>query len=267
MDDLREILNEEMGIANKVVELSQSFYLQTIKALKQEKNANKTNEIFTKKNVSLTFYIDKMKVSTSVVYRNFLSKDYVKIYDMPYLTDGGSLYVNEKLSFMFINIYGICGTIVKDKAMETIQHEIEHLYQEYLTKNQLSSNTIYVKAKDDMNSDDINRKKIGTLVYLSFKSEQEAFCNGLYAYIMDKNQPYTDDLLKESETWGLYMEMKSIFDELQTNNELKNIFNEYFSQYGLTIANVENSKNNFVHRIGRTIIKIQKDKAKQGWKN
>ena len=98
------------------------------------------------------------------------------------------------------------------------------------------------------------------------KSEQEGFSNGLYAYMMDKQEPYNDDLLISSEIWNMYVTAKEVFNELKENSNLKDVLSEYFNLYGITISYIEKQLSNFIHRIGRIVVKVKRDKLKQGWR-
>lgn len=265
LNELRQVINEELGISSEVVNLSKRFYNEMIESLATPEKVEKS-EIMIKKTCSMRFSFDVVTVNSSIVYRNFLSKDYSKVYETPYVTDGGSFMLSKKMFFCFINFYGVCGTINKEKAMETIQHEIEHIYQQSRMGKDFGREEIYVQVKNDMRSTDPIRQKVAKMLYYSFKSEQEGFANGLYGYIMDKNQPYTEDLLKESEAWEIYTFLKQGIIELKTNEEMKMVFNEYFVRFGVKVSDIERETENFLRRIGRVVIKVQKDKDKQGWR-
>lgn len=265
LEELRKIIKEELGISDKVTELSRQFFSEMIDKIPEAEETEK-NDIMVKKEFPLTFFVDGVKVSCSVVYRNFLSKDFSRIYDTPYVTDGSSFRVSNKLFLCFINVFAVCGTLNKEKAMETIQHEIEHIFQQIRMGRSFGGDSIYVKIKTDMDSGDENRSKVARLLYYTLKSEQEGFNNGLYAFLMDTPEPYSEDLLKKSETWGNYVFSRNTLKEIKDNQDLKLIFNEYFNNYGVTISNIEIELNNFLHRIGRTIIKVKQDKLKQGWR-
>ena len=79
-------------------------------------------------------------------------------------------------------------------------------------------------------------------------------------------EPYTEELLKKSETWDNYLFFYITLKEIKENPELKTIFNEYFNDYGITIGEIETELDNLLHRIGRVVIKVKQDKAKQGWR-
>lgn len=265
LEELRKIIKEELGISDKVTELSRQFFSEMIDKIPEAEGREK-NDIMVKKEFPLTFFVDGVKVSCSVVYRNFLSKDFSRIYDTPYVTDGSSFRVSNKLFLCFINVFAVCGTLNKEKAMETIQHEIEHIFQQIRMGRSFGGDSMYIKIKTDMESGDENRSKVARLLYYTLKSEQEGFNNGLYAFLMDTPEPYSEDLLKKSETWGNYVFSRNTLKEIKDNQGMKLIFNEYFNDYGVTISNIEIELNNFLHRIGRTIIKVKQDKLKQGWR-
>ena len=266
LTEIREVIKEELGISEEVIKLTNQFYDEMVNTIKNCTEQEK-NETCIKKTCSMKFMINDIKVTSSITYRNFLSKEYNKLYDMPYITNGASFFVTNNLYFCFINVFAISGTIVKEKAMETIQHEMEHIYQQIQMGKGFGGESLYVKIKTDMESSDEGRNKIGKLFYYTLKYEQEGFCNGLYGYLMDINQPYSDDLLMKTESWQNYTFLKQTFNELKDNDTLKSIFNEYFTNFGITIKDIEKEINNYLHRIGRVIIKVKKDKINQGWKD
>jgi len=265
-EEIKKIIEEELSINDDVARFSNEFYNEIISKLNNAEIIEKNN-LLIKKKISIVSYIDKIKVVSSVIYRNFLSKDFKEKYNLSYITDGGSIFINKGLAMMFINIYAINGTVDKPKSMETIQHEVEHIFQQEKMGHEFGdSNGLYEKIKTDLESKSENKQKLAKLLYLCIKSEQEGFSNGLYAYMMDKQEPYNDDLLTSSETWNLYLTAKENFNELKINDGLKEVFTEYFNLYGITMPYIEKQLNNFLHRIGRTIIKVKKDKLKQGWR-
>ena len=125
-EQLKTIIKEELGINKQVVEYSSDIFIKIVDKLKTNDEDIKVekNELFIKKTFPLTYYVKDMKLSISVTFRNFLDKTFNKFYEIPYVADGKSIIVNKNTSFVFINIYAISGTIVKEKAMETIQHEV-----------------------------------------------------------------------------------------------------------------------------------------------
>ena len=259
-EQLKTIIKEELGINKQVVEYSSDIFIKIVDKLKTNDEDIKIekNELFIKKTFPLSYYVKDMKLSISVTFRNFLDKTFNKFYEIPYVTDGNSIIVNKNTSFVFINIYAISGTIVKEKAMETIQHEVEHIFQHIQMGKEFSGENLYAKIKTDI----MQNNDVGLLMYYCLKNEQEAFSNGLYAFLMDKPEPYSEDLLKTSETYSIYAKMKEIFNNIK-NGELT--IKDY-EKYGVTFKTIEKSINNFLHRIGKVIIKVKEDKIKQGFR-
>ena len=69
-----------------------------------------------------------MAFDINYTYRNFLDKNLLKHIDKSGLSDGGTVFLNKKFIICNINLYGISGSINEEDAMDTIQHEIEHIY-------------------------------------------------------------------------------------------------------------------------------------------
>lgn len=265
LEELRKVIKEELGISDKVTEISKMLFSEIMDRIPTVEEKEK-NDVMIKKEFSLTFSVDGAKINCGVAYRNFLSKDFSKIYNTSYITDGSSVRISNKIFFCFINVFAVCGTLNKEKAMETIQHEVEHIFQQIRTGHSFGGDQLYGKIKTDMESGYKNRSKVARLLYYTLKPEQEGFINGLYAFLMDSMEPYTEELLKKSETWGNYLFSKNTLKEIKENPELKTIFNEYFNDYGITIGKIETELDNLLHRIGRVVIKVKQDKAKQGWR-
>lgn len=265
LEELRKVIKEELGISDKVTEISKMFFSEIMDRIPTAEEKEK-NDVMIKKEFSLTFSVDDVKISCGVAYRNFLSKDFSKIYNTPYITDGSSAQISNKLFFCFINIFAVCGALNKEKAMETIQHEVEHIFQQIRMGRSFGGDSLYAKIKTDMESEYENRSKVARLLYYTLKPEQEGFINGLYAFLMDSMEPYTEELLKKSEAWGSYVFSRNTFEELKDNPDMKRVFNEYFNDYGITIGKIETELDNLLHRIGRAVIKVKQDKAKQGWR-
>lgn len=264
-EDLKQVIKEELGISDKVREYSKAFFKDMLSEIEKTDDVVKT-EVMVKKTCPLSFFIGNIKISSTIVYRNFLSKDYNKLYTDPHVTDGSSFCLSKNVYLCIINVYAVCGVLDRVAAMETIQHEIEHIYQQIMMNDSFGGDLLYTKIKTDMFSGDPNREKVGNLLYHSLKPEQEGFSNGLYAFLMDSMEPYSEELLMDSEAWRIYTSMKETFNELKDSDEMKKIFSEYYEEYGITLNGIEREINNFLHRIGRVAIKAKQDKAKQGWR-
>lgn len=143
------------------------------------------------------------------------------------LTDGGSVYMSQSFILCNINLFGVSGTINQMEAMNTIQHEIEHLYQEIKSNKRIPSNDrLYAKMRTDLEFGDEKHKKIAKIIYLCFKSEQEGFVNGTYAWCMCQNfqaPPFSYKDILNSPVGKLYTELVNLYFELEENQEMMDI--------------------------------------------
>lgn len=264
-EEIKKIIQEELGISDKVTKFSKDILKIAIEKMKDAEVLEK-NDVLIKKTTSFIYNIGDNKISITVYYRNFLSKGFFKLENFEYIINGSSVLLSKLHSMCILNIFSICGTIQTDKAMETIQHEVEHIYQTLMMGKNFGGEMMYAKIKAHLESADEKENKVGEMMYLSLKSEQEGFANGLYAYMMDRLEPYSNDLLIQCETWKKFQLLKKYVSELETDNELKKIFSEYFENFGVTINDLKQSIKNFSSRIGKVIVKVQNDKIKQGWR-
>jgi hypothetical protein len=264
-DEIKKIIKEELGVSNEVINISKDILKTCIEMIKDAKVVER-NDILIKKSFNFNYKVNDNNISITVYHRNFLNNDLFTMDGNEYITNGASILIGKNHSMCILNIFSICGTLQTGKAMETIQHEVEHIYQTLMMGKNFGGEMMYAKIKTDLESGDDDENKIGNMMYLSLKSEQEGFANGLYAYMMDKPLPYSNDLLIESETWKNFQLLKQLVSELETNENLKKKFSVYFEKFGITIKDLKQSIRNFSSRIGKVIIKVKNDKIKQGWR-
>lgn len=257
METFREILNEEMGVAAEVVETSNRVYRLICKSIQ--------NKEFSEDNVgTVKANFRDCTLSISYEYLNFASTEEYKYASAGNLGYGWSAFIDRALSFIRVQICAISGTIQKDLALDTIQHEIEHVYQQSLMQKEFGGSSIYASIKTDMQSKDSNIAKAGRLMYGCVKSEQEGYANGLYSFLMAQHTPRAEDSLKNSPAWVLYEEMKSILSDVKKDQELETYLK---TKYNITTKEIEYKINKFLRRIARVVIKANYDKiSKQNWR-
>ena len=261
MKKFKKILNEEMGIADKVVSITHEIYNEIEKSIR---NREYQKDEHSRLIGNIKVYIFDCKVSLSYEYLNFQDKMdyyYSKAGKLGY---GWSTFLDKKLSLMFVEICAVSGTIIKDLAYDSIQHEVEHIYQQYLAGKEFKKPMEYARVMKDMSSKNDIERKAGRLVYGCIKSEQEGFSNGLYSFLMMVKAPYVDDEIYDSPAWSLYTEMKQTLKEAKYNQQLRDYIK---AVYGMSIKDIEHAINNFLRRMSRAVLKARYDKfAKQGWK-
>ena len=260
---LKLLIKEELGILEGIHDEVLKIYNRIIDDLPKREKIKEDDFIIQKGSVPCSLLGHDFKISYR--YRNFQSKEVVDAYGEDNLVTGGSSYLGKYWVICEINLYGVSGVINKQRTVEVIQHELEHIYQEFRTQKTIPNNMFYAKMRTDMESSNENRRKIGRLIYGCLKSEQEGFINGLYSYCMvDNFQTPPDDYsnIKNSEAWKLYSEIVDVYKELQNNSEMLNILKEY----KWSIKKIEKHIDNFIKRIGRVLIKVNNDKNLKGWR-
>lgn len=160
----KEFLNEKLGIAKKVVEISQEIEKKVYAFLDEEKNN--------------TFFAIREDLNVCLKKLTYSSiEEFYLDYDVnPHIYKNGYSY-NEKaiyLTFLIINNV-LCGDNIKN----TIQHEVEHYWQCKQSGKSLSTPQ-YQKIATLMLSDNPYISVISKLLYYSKKFEIDAQVNGAY---------------------------------------------------------------------------------------
>lgn len=258
---LRKLIKEELGIHMEVVEVSNKIYNDIIEDMKQKDS--KYNDICYTKEGSVDCSLNNITFKVHYTCRNFLDSKIIEDLDIDSLTEGGTVFFSRKWLWISVNIIALNGTVNKQETLNTLQHELEHIYQQIRSGKRISDNNEqYLKMKTDMECDDEARRKVGRLVYLCYKSEQEGFINGTYAWCMTddaKSAPYQYKEIKNSPAGKMYTEMQGLYDKVFNDVQMKHIIeNEY--QYSKEY--IEKKLNEFLRKLGRVLIKVNMDKSK-----
>lgn len=265
-NDLKEIILEELGISLIVVDKSKEIYNNIMDNLKQQEMQK--SEICTFKVGVIECTIDDIKFHISYTCRYFKDDTFIKEYGEEYFTEGASAFLSKNFIYCNINLYAISGTINKKLALSTIQHEIEHIFQEIKAEKSFpTDNDKYATMATDMQSKDIIYHDIARLVYCCYNTEQEGFINGTYAYCMTDNfntnpfssEPYTFYSILKTPAGQLYQELMSLYKKLLNNKDMQKLLKD---RYNMSLKEVEKSIDRFKRKLGRLIIKINHDKGK-----
>ena len=254
---ITEIIKEEYGISNDVIKKTKEVYQILLSAIR-EKNINKEQyEYYTISKHNITFNIMSCKINCSLTVYNFYNRDYYIYSNVK--SDGWSAYLSQTHGIMGCIVPCISGKPIKEIVMNTIQHELEHLYQEILMEKTFSDGTTYAKLKDNLKSKNEIEYNAARLVYGCIKSEQEGYVNGLYAYLMSLPNLFSMDSLYKSDCWKLYSEMVNILNEFKDNI----FFVDELKKYKLTIVKIKRAVYMFLKKIGKVIVKVKQDKYKK----
>lgn len=155
-----------------------------------------------------------------------------------------------------ITIVRVGGQITEGNY-ETLQHEVEHAFQKAMKKGELSDDRYDKNINVLSNSTNSLLRKVSRVNYLSYRHEQDAFANGLYALLYhskcDANE--IDGVIKTSIFYKTLSEMKravSFWQSQVGNEETEAILYNNFN-YGVDVVLKRANKvvNEFIKRIGR----------------
>lgn len=259
-NQFKQLLQEELCISEIVANTTISVY-NMIEESAKTKTDKETNEHFSKWNFPVNFDFFGSKIDCSVTCYNYFSKEYFEYSQIT--SDGWSVCLSNKLFFMGITVPMVSGQISRQEVMDTIQHELSHIYEQKMMGNAYSNNDAYSLLKTNMGSLNELISKTAKLIYGCIKSEQSGFVNGLYAYLMSQPEIFSMETLKKSDCWKLYEDMISIYNQFSDNPE----FVKELKKYKMNLTKIEKLINNFINKIGKVVVKVKQDKfKKQGFR-
>lgn len=170
------------------------------------------------------------------------------------------------IKFAFIN-----GFPEERTFNDSLQHEIEHAYQIFRKgESLLSSQTIrnlYNKAADilrgNIKTNNIFIIKAAQIIYIGMNFEQDAFVNGMYAFLMKSK--YTDEMLyrlNQSDAYQYFKTIKLNFQDIDENideNSEIEIYNIFGIKYKTLRYVFEEAIKRFQNKIGKVYVKAYQD--------
>lgn len=171
-----------------------------------------------------------------------------------------------KLKWLTIAIPMLSGRLIMiDAVKESLQHELEHIYQgNHDSKYMTIPDGKYANARELLRNPDQQISNLALIIYLSNLSEQDAYVNGLYAYLMSQDEPMVKipwDVVKNSDAYIHLMSIKKIINELETSDEeLTKKCGQYFNITPQDmLKKAKNVEFRFVRKIGKVLTKYHKD--------
>lgn len=270
INEIKQCVNEELGINNDVVQAS----YRIIEELKEDmKNVPKMyfSNIDVASHKLGRFKTNAFGNEINVTYRitNFRDKYY---YDLG--RDKVTHYPNGfdyKNMTLMVDILSISGKIDEKTCSDTIQHELEHLFQEIKRDKSFGEDELYKMANflKTYYRNDPTAYKIGDLIYFSRQCENDAYVNGLYALLVDnyKNHHWpTASVIQGSDLYAGLKRMKENKQWLEQNKEteqVKELFKSINRNVSITpeklLKFVEKSEKRLMNKTGKVIVKVQKD--------
>lgn len=280
-EDINRVLKEELGIADDVKNATNEIYEYIAKEYKNKKYQEDRliedgvgqkygnfylNNIFGYKilveyyviNFRDGFYRDKyIKKNGSNYLDSFSNIKFIKNTKEPFLTQ--IIVILESLSGNIINT---------ENAKDSIQHELEHIYQQTKMHKEFGGRNLYDLASTDLNSKDKYRHSIGIIVYMSFKSEIEGFANGLYSFVTERMKSYPININRIFQQSPAYEKLHQVYDAIYfinthiNNTQMDSAFSDYV-QYKVNKNNInkiaDRTVKEMLSRFGKALIKARKD--------
>lgn len=270
---INEAINEELGIADEVRKKSEELLNDVINRLKNIEKSIVENGVSEKKD-NFQIEIANKKVFIQVNYHNFRDNTYYLNFIKKYGNiEHSSTSNNGRLNIISINFYSISGYIDKKDLYDSIQHEVEHIFQQVKAKKTFGESNLYLYAYNNLNSDQIEKRTLALISYMSNKFEQDAYVNGLYAFLKSdfRYSNATRDDIQQSPVYEKLTELIEAKDYLIKNKNNANLQNEisyYKDKFNLNyndfIRLATSSINEISKKIGRTVIKFKKDMMNNG---
>lgn len=143
---------------------------------------------------------------------------------------------------IYIVIIGINNKIEKLDIAEDIQHEVSHMF-EFYRKDKMGKRFVsslnYETAVEQLNNTKAGtiENDIALIIYIGEKSEQRAFANGAYQYII-RSGDYIHNFsnaIKNTQLYGYAKDIESAYSRLSKYKDNEILISKYLHNYGISI--------------------------------
>ena len=253
--EITKIINEELGISDKVKRLSFDI----------------TNSIMEQYDSS-GFFITSFVISDKEYVIRLSFTDYPKLSLCP----GGGRDSYKGVTYfdyktIMIEGFTVNGKILKEKLGEVIQHELQHIFELLMAKkdgffNSKTKQDIYIIGAKQATNTGLPKiqRYIGYAVYLWHDFESRAFENGIYSYIMSSELNFPGDefeIAKKSAYYKRIMWVRQACSFIEENKEEATKIAEsiYGKSYDWLVKTVRYSLKECRRQFGRAVAKAGKD--------
>ena len=275
LNEVISILNEERGISDVVSNLTFEIKNEIIKNINNSKSLPFNYDQVTYKKGELNeFTFNNVKIIVKWQYYSFASIDILNRFPSSKLPISYCKKITNNYYELNLCIAAINGQFQIVRILETIQHELEHIWETSNKGTSYKNMDLYIYGKTLMNNPNEYKRSVGIILYLSQNWEQRAFSNGVYQYLINHKYPENSFInIKETQLYGGLIQLKQsikilkeITDPYQHPfihtelNQLKNNFNITFDKL---IQIGEKAINNIIRILGRTLSKVEDDLEKK----
>lgn len=256
---INEAVQEELGIADEVTKYANdisTFVLNNVETQHREQISSGvfTNTFRFKRKVfgtEIGFYIKNLyfcNSKTYIVYRKKHSKKGNKFSD--------------KDKTIYIETDYINGWHDRRSLEGTIQHELEHIFQDFKQGYHKEKDNSYYLASANYNNKNNTVQLISRIIYYTEEREIYAFANQAYQAMM------WDDSLEVEDTplYKVYTTLKDGLSFLTSNinnDNIANLLAKFDTKPADLIKRCEWAANKYAKYIGRVIVKVEKDKKRE----
>lgn len=254
-EEFNLVLNEENGVrfetecaADDVIEKIKNIYKTTSKIQYDFNNLKNYSGI-----LSYTFKEKNITINYRII--NFVNSETFIRFQSNYLL---SAEYNKEKETIFINIALVNGNFLLETANNSIQHELSHIF------DRIKNNDIIIPEKNEklykmavsQCENPVNELSydLAMAVYISFKTEQIAMCNGLDA-MLRKNNDSLFDIRQTNEYHFLYY-LKKVITNINDYKTL--IIRLYKMTPEKMLKRLTTAYYDYLRRIGRIVIHNKK---------
>lgn len=259
---IHQLIEEEGGIS-KIVTKYADYLSNRIKSLIKDSEKIKMDGYVIRKNGFEALLFEDFSCEVRFTFYNFSNIDYYErfLYDNSNIFIGRSSY-NER--FIEINFFAINGEIDEKTLYDQCQHEVSHIYKAKMKGGNLFSDKrreFYRKAASLMSSDGNGGfdNLVGTIAYISFEQEQNAYVNGMYSLLMNtcKSSSEAHMVFIQSDAYELFKRLKyfSIVLDSLDDEDAVNLNNALSKLGGQSIDWIKNKLEAVTNTYGGRLIK------------
>ena len=269
---IKEYINEELSIADKVKEISNDIIIKIkneLKSVKTEKDIN--NEGVYKASFSVTSEINGKNIIVSITYYNFINNDVLKSVGNQYDIDqAGTICDGKRINFMLIGCYAISGTLQTKPLYGQIYHEVNHIYQGNNGAKVITNNIEeYSTAAGYIYSENPIERALANVIYLNYKFEQDGYINELYGFLKNFGPlPQWENVYK-SPTYKAINDFESYIKYIEENINNEELIYKCKENYNLTPQRLiklgYKSLERIKKKIARVLIKYKNDMMNEGF--
>lgn len=264
---IKELIREELSISNDVSKKSIEIIDLIQNDYKNRERVEIADGVYERKG---SVECDMFGKTFTINYTHFNFRDY-DTYDEQwrlFRNDNTSSYIDGEIR---VSILAISGEIQPNTLDDSVQHEVEHMYQTFMRGKELyTSKSMYnkflvVKSQLDKGLDDCGGflPKLCDVIYYTNKNEHDAFVNGLYAQLIKTHTLYHKRTMEASDAYKVVTYLKQLEEFLGGEIDNKH-FGDAATHFGKSkewfIQRCSIGRDYLMKRIMKIMVKGMKDR-------